>query len=77
MANQKKADELLEIATEISEVEAHSRITARNKETVLGKEPTTQINNINAQQNQSANLDLSNLSDDELNTLAKILNKAD
>lgn len=77
LANQKKADELLEIATEISEVEAHSRITARNKETVLGKEPTTQINNINAQQNQSANLDLSNLSDDELNTLTKILNKAD
>ncbi|WP_169753555.1 hypothetical protein, partial [Campylobacter mucosalis] len=53
LANQKKADELLEIATEISEVEAHSRITARNKETVLGKEPMTQINNTNVQQNNT------------------------
>ncbi|MBR8466191.1 hypothetical protein KDE13_07545 [Campylobacter sp. faydin G-140] len=50
LINQKKADELLKTATEISEVEVHSRITARNKETVLGKEPMTQINNTNAQQ---------------------------
>lgn len=51
LANQKKADELLEYAEDLSAVEAHSRITARNKETVCGKEPVMQINNTNAQQN--------------------------
>lgn len=51
LANQKKADELLEYAEDFADVEAHSRITARNKDTVCGKEPMTQINNTNAQQN--------------------------
>ena len=32
-------------------LESHSRSTQRNKETVLGKEPSTTINNTNAQQN--------------------------
>lgn len=51
LANQKKADELLEQADDLSAVEAHSRITARNKETILGKTPETVINN-NLQQTQ-------------------------
>ncbi|AQW81378.1 glutamyl-tRNA amidotransferase [Campylobacter pinnipediorum] len=53
LANQRKANELLEMADTIQDVEAHSRITARNKETVLGKEANTIINNTNAQQNQT------------------------
>jgi len=32
-------------------LETHSRITQRNKDTVLGKEPSTKIENTNAQQN--------------------------
>lgn len=76
LRNQKKADEMLEMSDTISDIEAHSRITARNKETVLGKEPQTVINNTNAQQNQITRLDLSNLSDDELETLDAILSKA-
>lgn len=32
-------------------LEAHSRITQRNKETVLGKDKTVELNNTNAQQN--------------------------
>lgn len=76
LRNQKKADEMLEMSDTISDIEAHSRITARNKETVLGKEPQTVINNTNAQQNQKTGLDLSNLSDDELETLDAILSKA-
>nr|DAV17561.1 MAG TPA: L20 Mitochondrial ribosomal protein subunit L20 [Caudoviricetes sp.] len=52
LRNQKKADEMLEMCDRITDVEAHSRITARNKETIFGKEPQTIINNTNAQQNQ-------------------------
>ena len=48
--NQQKANELLEFAEDLSDLDAHSRITARNKETVLGKEPAAQITN--AQQTQ-------------------------
>ena len=51
--NQQKANELLEFAEDLSDLDAHSRITARNKETVLGKEPTAQITNANAQQNNT------------------------
>lgn len=51
--NQQKANELLEFAEDLSDLDAHSRITARNKETVLGKEPTAQITNTNAQQNNT------------------------
>ena len=60
----------------LNDLETHSRITARNKETVLGKEPQTIINNSNNQQNQKTGLDLSNLSDDDLETLDAILSKA-
>ena len=35
----------------INTLEAHSRITQRNKETVLGKDKTVEIHNTNAQQN--------------------------
>ena len=42
----------------INTLEAHSRITQRNKETVLGKDKTTEINNTNAQQTNN-NLKLS------------------
>ena len=50
LKNQKKANELLESTDSLADLDAHSRITARNKETVLGKEPVTQITN--AQQAQ-------------------------
>ena len=50
LRNQKKADEMLEMSDRIADVEAHSRITARNKETVLGRMPETIIQNTNAQQ---------------------------
>ena len=48
--NQQKANELLESTDSLADLDAHSRITARNKETVLGKEPAAQITN--AQQTQ-------------------------
>lgn len=76
LANQKKADEFLERAEDIGTLEAHSRITARNKETILGKTPETVINNNNTQQQIKTNeLDLSNLTDEELITLNEILKK--
>lgn len=52
LRNQKIADEMLEMSDRIADVEAHSRITARNKETIFGKEPQTIINNTNAQQTE-------------------------
>ena len=52
LRNQKKADEMLEMSDRIADVEAHSRITARNKETVLGREADTVINNANVQSEQ-------------------------
>ena len=47
LRNQNKANEMLEMAAELSEINQHSQITARNKETVLGKQPDTaiQVNN--------------------------------
>ena len=56
LANQKKADELLEFAEDLNDVDAHSRITARNKETVLGKAPETIINNANLQQTEETKI---------------------
>lgn len=78
LANQKKADELLEFADDLADIDAHSRITARNKETVLGKSPETIINNTQqqAQTTQIQDLNLENLSDDEIITLNAILEKA-
>ena len=74
--NQNLADKMLVGSKNLNDLETHSRITARNKETVLGKEPQTVINNSNNQQNQKTGLDLSNLSDDDLETLDAILSKA-
>ena len=51
LKNQKKANELLELADDMKDIESHARITKTNKETVLGKEIDTIINNTNAQQN--------------------------
>lgn len=43
--NQSLANKLVQDAdVKLSDVEAHSRITARNKETVLGKSPDAQVN---------------------------------
>jgi hypothetical protein len=43
LKNQEKANTLMDEADSISDIESHSRITARNKETVLGKDASTQI----------------------------------
>ena len=52
----KKPNELLEFAEDLNDVDAHSRITARNKETVLGKAPETIINNANLQQTEETKI---------------------
>ena len=39
-------------------LETHSRITQRNKETVLGKDKTTEINNTNAQKTEVKTIDV-------------------
>lgn len=51
LKNQKKANELLELTDDMKDIESHARITKTNKETVLGKEIDTIINNTNATQN--------------------------
>ena len=50
LKNQKKANELLELTEDMKDLESHARITKTNKETVLGKDPETVINNANLQQ---------------------------
>lgn len=50
LKNQKKANELLELTDDMKDIESHARITKTNKETVLGKEIDTIINNTNATQ---------------------------
>ena len=47
LKNQKKANELLELTDDMKDIESHARITKTNKETVLGKEIDTIINNTN------------------------------
>lgn len=54
LKNQQKANEILEITNDIKDLESHARITKLNKETVLGKDPETVINNTNAVQNNLA-----------------------
>ena len=49
--NQKKANEILEMTDKMAEVESHARLTAKNKETVLGREANTQISVNNTQNN--------------------------
>lgn len=50
LKNQTLANKKLTDNISINDLEAHSRITSRNKESVLGKEPTTKIDNTNANQ---------------------------
>lgn len=47
LKNQNKANELLELTDDMKDIESHARITKTNKETVLGKEIDTIINNTN------------------------------
>ncbi|WP_103600341.1 glutamyl-tRNA amidotransferase [Campylobacter concisus] len=65
LRNQKIADEMLEMSDKIADVEAHSRITARNKETVLGREADTVINNANVQSEQKIIIERKELKGDE------------
>lgn len=51
MRNQHKANELLEMSDKMSDIESHARLTAKNKEVVLGREANTQISVNNTQQN--------------------------
>ena len=51
LKNQTLANKKLVEGIDLNDLEAHSRITSRNKDSVLGKEPTTKIDNVNAQQN--------------------------
>ena len=51
MRNQKKANDLLEMSDKMQEVESHARLTAKNKEIVLGREANTQISVENMQNN--------------------------
>ena len=50
LKNQQLANRLLEETDKLRDVESHSRITKANKETVLGKDPDTVINNQNNNQ---------------------------
>ena len=53
LRNQKKANDMLDLTDDMKDVESHSRITKTNKETVLGKDPETVINNANVQENKT------------------------
>ena len=54
LVNQKKANAMLEMSDKLSELESHSKITQRNKETVLGKDASQNIN-VNTQTNITNN----------------------
>ena len=51
---QQKANELLEEVAEMKDLLAYANLTKTNKETVLGKDPETVINNANVQSNDTA-----------------------
>ena len=53
LKNQAKANELLELTEDMKDIESHSRLTKTNKETVLGKDPETVLNNANVQENKN------------------------
>ena len=53
LRNQKKANDMLDLTDDMKDVESHARITKTNKETVLGKDPETVINNANVQENKT------------------------
>lgn len=50
LRNQKKANDMLDLTEDMKDIESHARITKTNKETVLGKDPETVINNANVQE---------------------------
>ena len=51
---QQKANDLLEEVAEMKDLLAYANLTKTNKETVLGKDPETVINNANVQSNDTA-----------------------
>ena len=53
LKNQKKANDMLDLTDDMKDIESHARITKTNKETVLGKDPETVINNANVQENKT------------------------
>ena len=53
LRNQKKANDMLDLTEDMKDIESHARITKTNKETVLGKDPETVINNANVQENKT------------------------
>ena len=54
LKNQRLANKVVdENKDNINTIESHSRITQRNKETVLGKDKTIELNNTNANQNNN------------------------
>ena len=55
LKNQSLANKHLSTETSLSDLESHSRITARNKDSVLGKDITT---NITQQQAQSQSIEI-------------------
>ena len=58
LKNQAKANELLELTEDMKDIESHSRLTKTNKETVLGKDPETVINNANLQENENKTIQI-------------------
>lgn len=51
LKNQQMANKAVQSKEDdLNALESHSRITQRNKETVLGKDKTTEISNVNAQE---------------------------
>ena len=58
LKNQHFTNKKMDDKTDLEGLERHSRITSRNKETVLGKESTTQINNNNQQNNQHNKIEI-------------------
>lgn len=58
LKNQQKANEALDLTDDMKDIESHARITKTNKETVLGKDPETVINNANVQQESKPSFNL-------------------
>lgn len=56
LRNQKKANDMLDLTDDMKDIESHARITKTNKETVLGKDPETVINNANVQENKTIHI---------------------
>ena len=57
LKNQQKANEILDLTDDIKDLESHARLTKLNKETVLGKDPDTIINNSNSLQQNNLSVE--------------------